>query len=116
MGDINRIFIFLILIGLIFSLYKYQDIILENFDSLQQSFSPQSVTPQQNINKPLSLPSIETPKQKITADNISQISLSTMSNGKLFDSMSNSENISDFLDNNSYDTNKQQTYGSLFED
>lgn len=107
MSDINRILIFVILIALVFSLYKYQDIIMENLDTLQQTISP----------TPLLLNPPQTNKpNNITVDNISQISLSSLENKNILDSLSNSDNGSDFLDNNTFDTRmSKQTYGSLFD-
>lgn len=118
MSDINRIFIFLILTGLLFALYKYQDVILENFDSLQLSMPTMNSLPSPGPpEQPLSLPSIPQNKEsnKITADNISQISILSAKN---FDnnSLLNSDNLSNILDDNTYDTHmSKQTCGSLFD-
>jgi hypothetical protein len=109
MSDINRFLIFLILIGLLFSLYKYQDIIMENVNSIQQSLSPQQEPLQI---KPLQ--STNTNNNNVTVDNISQISLSSIEGNNILDSLSNSDNMSDL---NTFDTRmSKQTYGSLFED
>lgn len=138
MGDINRFLILLILVGLLFALYKYQDTILGNLDSLQSSvnsslFSSLTHTqslPIQSISTqapPLQLPtSIKTPnldkkinkkEKKITADNISQISILSFNDNNFdINSLSNSDNISIILDDNTCDTRaSKQTYGSLFD-
>lgn len=72
MNEINRILIFLLLIGLLYALYKYQNIVFEsnpitNFPNLWKNDN--------NIHN-------DKPKNpnKITIDNISQISLSSLEN------------------------------------
>lgn len=108
MSDINRFLIFLILIGLVFSLYKYQDIIMENVSSLQQTLNP--------TQEPLQIKPLQTTNtnNNVTVDNISQISLSTIEGNNIMDSLSNSDNMSDL---DTFDTRmSKQTYGSLFDD
>lgn len=109
MSDINRFLIFLILIGLVFSLYKYQDIIMENVNSIQQTLNP---TQQEPV--PLQIKPLQTTNNNVTVDNISQISFSTVEGNNILDSLSNSDNMSDL---NTFDTRmSKQTYGSLFDD
>ena len=148
MGDINRFLILLILVGLLFALYKYQDTIFENLDSLQSSMSstllcsnptttsvptlsqlqPQSQS-QSQLQSQLQLQLLQNPgessklptkkEDKITADNISQISILSLNDKNKFDmnSLSNSDNISIILDDDTCDTRmSKQTYGSLFDD
>jgi hypothetical protein len=124
MGDINRFLILLILVGLIFALYKYQDTILENLDTYTSSllYTP-TMVPEQI---PQQIQQTEGPKliknkepEKISADNISQISISSLNGKGGFDinTLSNSDNISIILDDNTCDSRvSKQTYGSLFDD
>jgi hypothetical protein len=116
MSDINRILIFCILVGLLYALYKYQDVILEQIDLLQPNKVPlinDVVQPNQNTNKALTYDT-----KKITVDNISQISLLSFKDKGMSDSMSNSDNdLSILLDDNSCESKMtRNTYGSLFDD
>lgn len=65
MNDINRLLIFLSLIGLLYALYKYQNIIFNNLINCMPK----------NNKKP------KKPKH-ITADNISQLSIGSIENEK----------------------------------
>lgn len=65
MSDMNRLLIFLLLIGLLYALYKYQNIIFNNLCNF---------IPKDN-KKP------KKPKH-ITADNISQLSIGSIENEK----------------------------------
>jgi hypothetical protein len=115
MGDINRFLIFLILIGLLYALYKYQNIIYEQFEVLQTSISgvpPNQLTQVQPVQgleqsaKPLTITN-----NKITADNISQVSIDSLDFSK-----SEGSGLSLMLDNDSADSaGTKGTYGSLFE-
>lgn len=126
MSDINRILIAVILIGLLFALYKYQDIILENLDclqsSVQSSVSSLNVLPlQDNPKIQQNVPNLQITNKKedkITADNISQISILSLDNKNNFDmsSLENSDNMSMFDDNTCDTRMSKQTYGSLFDD
>lgn len=135
MSDINRLLILLILVGLLVALYKYQDTILGNLDSLQllpaqlapAQLAPTQLAPTQlapTQQPPLQLQNSVKPQRtnkkekEITADNISQISILSLNDKNNFDinSLSNSDNMSIILDDNTCDTMiSKQTYGSLFD-
>ena len=89
MNDINRILVFVILIGLLYALYKYQHVIFD--------------TPQEKVKK---IQYKRGEKRKITSDNISQISLKSLSEG------SSEGSISRLLSNDSGDPN---SLGSLLD-
>lgn len=74
MNDMNRALIFLLLIGLLYALYKYQHIIFG--DTIYSFNSPvkQQVLPKiKHTEQPNEL-------QRITADNISQVSMASLEN------------------------------------
>ena len=70
MNDINRILIFVLLIGLLYALYKYQHVI---FDSEPEP-------------KVVAQKKIEHYNGKVTSENISQISIDTLQEGSSGDS------------------------------
>lgn len=78
MNDTNRVLIFLLLVGLLYALYKYQHIIFGNtiysFDS----------KPQHHIKhqEPPKIKYSEKPKETkhVTSDNISQVSIASLEN------------------------------------
>ncbi len=114
MSDINRILIFCILVALLYALYKYQDVILEQIELLQ----PGSVITPETIQQADKTLTYNT--KDITADNISQVSLISFKNKNMSDlgSMANSnEDLSILLDDNSCDSKMtRNTYGSLFDE
>ncbi|ARF11439.1 hypothetical protein Klosneuvirus_1_296 [Klosneuvirus KNV1] len=77
MNDMNRVLIFLLLIGLLYALYKYQHIIFGNtiysFESKSQPIKHQ---------EPPRIKHYEQPRESkpITADNISQVSIASLEN------------------------------------
>ena len=111
MSDINRILIFCILVGLLYALYRYQDVIFEQIDLLQPNKVPPviDVVPNQNPPKALTYD-----KKKVTVDNISQVSLISFKDKD----MSNSgDDLSILLDDKTCDSKMTRgTYGSLFDD
>lgn len=76
MNDMNRVLIFLLLIGLLYALYKYQHIIFGNtiysFDNRQQSIKQE----------PPRIKQQEQPEEfkQVTSDNISQVSIASLEN------------------------------------
>lgn len=89
MNDINRILIFVLLIGLLYALYKYQHIIFETEPK------PKEIKSQKKIEH----------YGKVTSDNISQISIDTLQENSSGDS-----GISKLLD-----ATNGGTLGSLFD-
>jgi len=78
MNDMNRILIFLLLVGLLYALYKYQHII---FGDTIYSFDSH---PEQQV-KHQELPRIKHSEQskepiQVNADNISQVSIASLEN------------------------------------
>lgn len=82
MNDTNRILIFLLLVGLLYALYKYQHIIFGNtvysFDSTPQikHIEPPKIThapPEKEKQK-------KQPYKHVSTDNISQLSIASLEN------------------------------------
>jgi hypothetical protein len=107
MNIINKLIIFLLLAGLIYALYKYQDII---FTTVSEKFT---TTP-----TPLTIKPKSTTKKQITADNISQLSYSSLDDknnevyqkDSILDSLnsgSNDHDIRSLLSDNSGQTNDE---------
>lgn len=99
MNDINRLVIFLLLITLIYALYKYQNLILEK---LPENFKVSKSKKVKDSKESKDPKKIQYKKKKddnkykykrVTLDNISQISLNSL----------NAENISD-INNNRQDS------------
>ncbi len=118
MSDINRIMIFCILVGLLYALYKYQDVILEQIELLQPN-SGLLLEPKQELIQPANK-ALTNNTKNITADNISQVSLMSFKNNNMSDlgSMVNSnDDLSILLDDNTCDSKMtRNTYGSLFDE
>ena len=76
MTDMNRLLIFLLLVGLLYALYKYQHIIFGDKLSLSQGPQGQYIT--QSANNTTRIPIVDSPQinyKQISSDNISQFTL-----------------------------------------
>lgn len=104
MSDINRILIFVVLIGFLFAIYKYQNTIYEQIDLYIQ-------------NKPVTQPIMieQPPKQpnNVTVDNISQFSYSSL---VIPDNNTLSLTDGNTFGNDNASCDSRKTYGSLFDD
>lgn len=89
MNDINRLVIFLLLIALIYALYKYQNLIMDNlpeqFKTVENSKeNRQLILKQQKKNSYKKNKNVKGSKEnkykQVTVDNISQISVGSLEN------------------------------------
>lgn len=78
MEDINRLLILLLLVGLLYVIYKYQHLIFtkERFNTIENLIY--NNTP--NFTQPQSQPQIE--QNKVSTDNISQLSINSLEDGE----------------------------------
>ena len=81
----NRVLIFILLVGLLYTVYRYQDIIFDQIKSTKEHFAPKAIEP-----PPVNVPKEKEPAKKsekkrkssrVNADNISQLSLESFDSG-----------------------------------
>lgn len=110
MSDINRILIFVVLIGFLFAIYKYQNTIYQQIDLLIQN---KPITPPPMMIEQSKIVTKPNPIKNVTVDNISQISYSSLA---LPDSNALSLTDGNTFTNDNVSCDSKKTYGSLFDD